>query len=57
MKNKNNSKPKQKFKTKKRKAWISAFLSLLSSGLGQIYNGEFLKGEQAYSGFSRKTLI
>ena len=30
-------------KTKKRKAGTSAFLSLASSGLGQFYNGEWLK--------------
>ena len=30
--------------TKKRKPVLSAFLSLISMGLGQIYNGEFFKG-------------
>jgi len=40
----NNSRSKQKSQTKKRSAGLAAFLSLISSGLGQIYNGEFLKG-------------
>ena len=44
MRENNNSKSKQKSQTKKRRAGLAAFLSLLSSGLGQIYNGEFLKG-------------
>ena len=34
----------QKTDTKKRKPSISAFLSLISIGLGQIYNGELFKG-------------
>lgn len=29
---------------KKRKPMLAAFMSLISTGLGQIYNGEFLKG-------------
>ena len=29
---------------KKRKPFLSAFLSLISMGLGQVYNGELLKG-------------
>ncbi|MFC2160443.1 alpha/beta fold hydrolase [Acidobacteriota bacterium] len=38
------SEDEQKSQTKKRKAGLSAFLSLISSGSGQIYNGEFRKG-------------
>lgn len=44
MRDENNSRSKQKSPTKKRRAGLAAFLSLISSGLGQIYNGEFLKG-------------
>jgi len=44
MREENISGSKQKSQTKKRRAGLAAFLSLLSSGLGQIYNGEFLKG-------------
>ncbi len=44
MKNNNKSLSKQNSLIKKRKAGISAFLSLISSGLGQIYNGELIKG-------------
>ena len=31
-------------RVKKRKAGVSAFLSLISTGLGQVYNGEVFKG-------------
>jgi len=44
MRKDNTSGSKQKSQTKKRRVGLAAFLSLLSSGLGQIYNGEFLKG-------------
>lgn len=44
MRDDKNSRSKQKSQTKKRRAGLAAFLSLLSSGLGQIYNGEFFKG-------------
>ncbi|MCJ7581673.1 MAG: alpha/beta hydrolase, partial [Candidatus Aminicenantes bacterium] len=44
MKDENSSLSKQKSETKKRRAGLAAFLSLLSSGLGQIYNGELIKG-------------
>jgi len=44
MTNDQNSISEQKPQTKKRKAGLSAFLSLISSGSGQIYNGEFRKG-------------
>ena len=33
-----------KYRIKKRNSILSAFLSLISLGLGQVYNGEFLKG-------------
>jgi pimeloyl-ACP methyl ester carboxylesterase/TM2 domain-containing membrane protein YozV len=32
------------YRNKKRKPMLAAFLSLISTGLGQIYNGELLKG-------------
>lgn len=44
MRDDNNSRSTQRSQTKKRRAGLAAFLSLLSSGLGQIYNGEFFKG-------------
>lgn len=34
----------EKALTKKRKPWIAGLLSLASPGLGQVYNGELLKG-------------
>jgi len=40
----NNNLSNNKSKIKKRKPLLAAFLSLISLGLGQVYNGEFWKG-------------
>jgi pimeloyl-ACP methyl ester carboxylesterase len=40
----NNNLANHKSKTKKRKPLLAAFLSLISLGLGQVYNGELWKG-------------
>ena len=40
----NTNQSNDKTKIKKRKPLVAAFLSLISMGLGQVYNGEFRKG-------------